>query len=129
MSRLEYMKNEPRTIVFYESPRRLLKTLEQFRDTFGEERHVSVAREISKLHEEHVRGTLAEVIDHFTKTEPLGEIVIILEGAIKGTDEANTSEDAENNGKKNYGNKGSTTANDFNALIMGNGKSKNKYKH
>lgn len=72
---------ETRTMVFYESPHRLLKTLQQFAEVFGPERRVSVAREISKLHEDHVRGTLAEVIDHFEQSEPRGEIVIILAGA------------------------------------------------
>jgi len=75
------LMRETRTMVFYESPHRLLKTLQQFAEVFGPERRVSVAREISKLHEDHVRGTLAEVIAHFEQTEPRGEIVIILAGA------------------------------------------------
>ncbi len=79
-TQLESLKAEPRTMVFYESPYRLLKTLKQFADTFGEDRQVSVSREISKLHEEHVRGTLSEVIAHFESTEPRGEIVIVLAG-------------------------------------------------
>lgn len=77
---MESLRNETRTMVFYESPYRTLKTLKQFRDFFGGERRVSVAREISKLHEEHVRGTLDEVISHFEQTEPRGEIVIVLAG-------------------------------------------------
>lgn len=77
---LESLKTERRTMIFYESPYRLLKTLQQFAETFGEERQVSVAREISKVHEESVRGSLAEVIAHFTETEPKGEIVIVLAG-------------------------------------------------
>lgn len=77
---LASLKDEPRTMVFYESPYRLLKTLQQFADVFGDDRQVSVAREISKVHEEHVRGTLAEVIQHFTETAPRGEIVIVLAG-------------------------------------------------
>lgn len=80
-TRLEELKKEVRTMIFYESPRRLLKTLEQFADVFGEERQVSVCREISKIHEESVRGTLKEVADHFRETEPKGEIVMILQGA------------------------------------------------
>lgn len=80
MTRLNALKDEPRTMVFYESPYRLLKTLTQFADTFGAERPVSVCREISKIHEESVRGTLQEVIAHFTATEPRGEIVIIVGG-------------------------------------------------
>ena len=59
---LAALATEPRTMVFYESPRRLVKTLEQFAEAFGPERPCSVAREISKVHEEHVRGTLAEVL-------------------------------------------------------------------
>lgn len=80
MTRLNALKDEPRTMVFYESPYRLLKTLTQFAETFGAERPVSVCREISKIHEESVRGTLQEVIAHFTETEPRGEIVIIVGG-------------------------------------------------
>lgn len=74
------LQDETRTMVFYESPYRLLKTLQQFADVFGEDRQVSVAREISKLYEEHVRGTLQEVIAHFTEKDPRGEIVITLAG-------------------------------------------------
>ena len=62
LSHLESLKDETRTMIFYESPYRVLKTLQQFRDIFGGERQVSVAREISKLHEEHVRGTLDEAV-------------------------------------------------------------------
>ena len=80
-TRLEELREELRTMIFYESPRRLLKTLEQFAEVFGEERQVSVCREISKIHEESVRGTLKEVAEHFRETEPRGEIVMILQGA------------------------------------------------
>ncbi|MBR4390259.1 MAG: 16S rRNA (cytidine(1402)-2'-O)-methyltransferase [Prevotella sp.] len=80
---LESLREEPRTMVFYESPYRLLKTLQQLADVMGSERQVSVCREISKVHEESVRGTLAEVIAHFTQTEPRGEIVIVLAGCGK----------------------------------------------
>ncbi len=80
MTRLNSLAEESRTMIFYESPYRLVKTLTQFAETFGPTRQVSVCREISKIHEESVRGTLTEVIEHFTKTEPRGEIVIILEG-------------------------------------------------
>jgi len=79
-TRLNALKDETRTMIFYESPYRLLKTLTQFAEVFGAERPVSVCREISKIHEESVRGTLQEVITHFTETEPRGEIVIILGG-------------------------------------------------
>ena len=67
-------------MVFYESPHRLLKTLTQFAEYFGAERQATVSREISKLHEETVRGSLAELIEHFTATDPRGEIVIVLAG-------------------------------------------------
>ena len=75
--------DEQRTMIFYESPHRLLRTLQQFADVFGADRQVSVCREISKLHEESVRGTLAEVTAHFEETAPRGEIVIVLAGADK----------------------------------------------
>lgn len=80
MTRLNALKEETRTMIFYESPYRLVKTLTQFIEFFGAERPVSVCREISKVHEESVRGTLQEVVDHFIETEPRGEIVIILGG-------------------------------------------------
>ena len=80
VSVLNALKEETRTMIFYESPYRLLKTLTQFAEIFGADRPVSVCREISKIHEESVRGTLQEVIAHFTETEPRGEIVIILGG-------------------------------------------------
>ena len=79
-SRLEALAAEERTMVFYESPRRLCKTLQEFSEVFGQERACSVAREISKVHEEHVRGTLAQVLEHFTAVEPKGEIVITVAG-------------------------------------------------
>jgi 16S rRNA (cytidine1402-2'-O)-methyltransferase len=68
-------------MIFYESPYRVVKTLEQFSEVFGANRQVSVCREISKIHEESVRGTLEEVIAHFKEHEPKGEIVIVLAGA------------------------------------------------
>ena len=80
---LESLRDEPRTMVFYESPYRLLKTLQQLAEMMGGDRQVSVCREISKVHEESVRGTLDEVIAHFTQTEPRGEIVIVLAGCGK----------------------------------------------
>lgn len=80
---LESLRHETRTMVFYESPYRTLKTLQQLRDVFGGDRRVSVAREISKVHEEHVRGTLDDVIAHFTETAPRGEIVIVVAGEEK----------------------------------------------
>ena len=80
MTKLKSLVDEHRTMVFYESPHRLLKTLTQFAEYFGPERQVSVSREISKIHEETVRGTLSELIEHFTATDPRGEIVIVLAG-------------------------------------------------
>ena len=111
-SRLEALKEETRSIGLYESPRRLLKTLQQLAEVFGGERQVSVAREISKLHEEHVRGSLKEVVAHFEQTEPLGEIVIVLAGR-DGTEPL-----AEEKEKPL----------DPMQMLMGTGKKKNKYK-
>ena len=79
-TRLQELATETRTMVFYESPFRLVKTLTQLAEIMGADRQVSVSREISKLHEETVRGTLEEVIQHFTQQEPKGEIVIVLAG-------------------------------------------------
>lgn len=79
-TRLKELALEPRTIIFYESPFRLQKTLTQLAEYVGEEREVSVSREISKMFEETIRGSLKEVIEHYTLNEPKGEIVIILAG-------------------------------------------------
>lgn len=79
-SRLEALADEERTMVFYESPFRVEKTLRQFAEVFGAERRASVSREISKLHEETLRGSLAELADHFAETEAKGEFVIVVEG-------------------------------------------------
>ena len=79
-TRLAQLAGETRTMVFYESPHRVLKTLAQFAEVFGAERQVAVCREISKIHEECVRGTLEEAVAHFTETEPRGEFVIVLAG-------------------------------------------------
>ena len=80
-SRLESLRDETRTMVFYESPYHVLKTLQQFAEVFGPDRPVSCCREISKIHEESVRGTLSEVITHFKEKEPKGEFVIVVGGA------------------------------------------------
>ena len=80
VTRLTALQAETRTMVFYESPYRLVKTLTQFMEFFEAERLVAVSREISKVHEETVRGTLAEVVEHFRQAEPKGEIVIVLAG-------------------------------------------------
>lgn len=80
LTRLNELAEERRTMIFYESPFRVVKTLEQFAGIFGSGRQCSATREISKVYEETVRGTLAEVIEHFKEKEPKGEFVIILEG-------------------------------------------------
>jgi 16S rRNA (cytidine1402-2'-O)-methyltransferase len=79
-TRFKELADEPRTIIFYESPHRLVKTLTQFIEYVGEERQVSVSREISKMFNETIRGTLTEVVAHFTSSEPRGEIVVVLAG-------------------------------------------------
>jgi 16S rRNA (cytidine1402-2'-O)-methyltransferase len=79
-TRLNFLKDEKRTMIFYESPHRLLKTLEQFIEFFGVERRVSVSRELTKIHEENARGTLTEVFSHFQSKTIKGEIVIVMEG-------------------------------------------------
>ena len=78
--RLLQLADEERTMIFYESPYRLTKTLEQFAGVFGPERPVSVSRELTKKFEQTVRGTLAEVAAHFAAHEPKGEIVVVLGG-------------------------------------------------
>lgn len=79
-TRLLALADETRTMVFYESPHRLVKTLGQLAETLGADRPACVAREISKVHEECVRGTLEELVAHFSQTPPKGEIVIIVGG-------------------------------------------------
>lgn len=79
-TRLKSLSDETRTMIFYESPYRVVKTLRQFAEYFGEDRQVSACREISKIHEESVRGTLSEVIAHFEEHEPRGEFVLVVAG-------------------------------------------------
>lgn len=79
-TKIASLKDESRTMIFYESPYRVVKTLSQFAETFGPDRPAAVCREISKIHEECVRGTLAELIEHFTTHEPKGEIVMLVGG-------------------------------------------------
>lgn len=79
-TRLQYIAELQHTIILYESPFRLLKTLQQLADALGNERQASVCREISKLHEETCRGTLAELIEHYKQTPPKGEIVLCIAG-------------------------------------------------
>lgn len=94
-SRLLSLADEDRTMIFYESPYRVVKTLEQFAEVFGPDRHVSCCREISKIHEESVRGTLAEVITHFQGTPPKGEFVIVLAGKAKSDERSARRKDRE----------------------------------
>lgn len=79
-TRLAELANETRTMIFYESPMRLVKTLQQFVDTFGGDREASVCREISKLHDTTHNGTLQQLVEHFTSQPPRGEIVVIVAG-------------------------------------------------
>lgn len=79
-TRLKELGNERRTMVFYESPYRVVKTLTQLAEYLGDERKGSASREISKLYEETIRGTLAELIIHFTQNQPRGEFVLTVEG-------------------------------------------------
>lgn len=80
MTRLKILAEETRTIVFYESPHRVLKTLTQLAEYMGEDRYAATCREISKVYEQTCRGTLTELISHFSVNEPRGEFVIVLSG-------------------------------------------------
>ena len=79
-TRLLLLANETRTIIFYESPHKLLKTLSQFVEYFGSDRNISISRELSKLHEETIRGSVSELIKHFEAKPVKGEIVIVVGG-------------------------------------------------
>ena len=79
-TRFKILAEETRTMIFYESPHKLVKTLGHFAEYFGEHRRISVSREITKLHEETIRGTITEVLTHYTNKPPKGEIVVIVEG-------------------------------------------------
>lgn len=94
---IQALAEEQRTMIFYESPFRLTKTLEQLAEVFGKERRACVSREISKIYEEHRRGTLDELIIYFTETPPKGEIVIIVEGAEKKKTKKNKYDNEEEN--------------------------------
>ena len=91
---LESLRAEQRTMIFYEAPHKLLSTLEDLRDAFGEDRGISLCRELTKLHEEVVRTTLGEAIAKYTETPPKGEFVLVLAGAPEKVEEAPTEEDA-----------------------------------
>ena len=79
-TRLIQLAEEHRTMVFYESPHKLIKTLKQFSDYFGEDRKISVSRELTKLYEETIRGSVKEVLDQFSSKPPKGEFVIVVAG-------------------------------------------------
>lgn len=79
-TRLKLLAEETRTIVFYESPHKLLKTLNNFCEYFGEDRQVSVSRELTKLYEETIRGTANKVLEHYSNKPPKGEIVVVVAG-------------------------------------------------
>ncbi len=80
MKRLQALKDEERSIVFYESPHRIVKLLEQAAEILGEDRKASISREISKKFEENIRGTLSELKEHFSQNQPKGEFVIVIAG-------------------------------------------------
>lgn len=79
-TRLEFLAEEKRTMVFYESPHKLIKTLSQFAEYFGEARQISVSRELTKMYEETIRGTIREVLAHFKEHSPKGEFVLVVKG-------------------------------------------------
>jgi 16S rRNA (cytidine1402-2'-O)-methyltransferase len=87
------LAEENRTMIFYVSPHKLVKTLAEFVQYFGEERPVSVSRELSKMHEETIRGSASEVLKHFEKTAPKGEIVAVVGGKLEKKESKNKSQD------------------------------------
>lgn len=82
-SRYLDLAQETRTMIFYVSPHKLIKTLTEFRTYFGDDRHVSVSRELTKLHEENIRGSVQEVLDYYTSKPPKGELVVVVAGKSK----------------------------------------------
>ena len=78
---LQRLQGETRTMIFYEAPHKLLRTLNDLRDTFGGEREITLARELTKLHEQTLRTTLAAAVEHYRETEPRGEYVLVVAGA------------------------------------------------
>lgn len=90
---LQSLAEEERTMIFYESPYRVVKCLEQFAEVFGPQRRVSVSRELTKKFEQTVRGTIAEVLEHFRRTDPKGEFVIVLAGKPKAKRETAAEEE------------------------------------
>ena len=102
-SAIRALAGETRTMVFYESPYRLVKTLDQLAEVFGGDRPGCVCREISKIHEEHRRGTLAELSAWFTEHEPKGEIVIVVGGCPDGRREHEEREDETSQSAASFG--------------------------
>ena len=88
------LKDETRTMIFYEAPHKLQNTLKDLTDAFGPERRISLCRELTKLHEQILRMTLGEALAYYTENDPRGEYVLILEGAAEASEEALTLEDA-----------------------------------
>ena len=91
---LDQLRNEQRTMVFYEAPHKLLSTLEDMAEAFGADRPISLCRELTKLHEEVVRTTLGQAIDKYNETPPKGEFVLVVAGAPAMEEEVPTAEDA-----------------------------------
>lgn len=92
--RLDEIKSLPHTLIFYEAPHKLTKTLEDMKAAFGGDRYCALCRELTKLHEEVIRGTLSELCKYYETTEPRGEYVIVVAGVEKKTDEKLTIEQA-----------------------------------
>ena len=95
-TRLKELSQETRTMVFYESPHKLLKTLQDFCTVFGSERPISVSRELSKLHQETLRGSAAQMLEHFQNQAPRGEFVIVLSGMDKKSIKAKITQSGPN---------------------------------
>lgn len=93
MKRLEALASEERSIIFYESPYRILKLLEQLREVVGPERRASLSRELTKKFEQTVRGTIGELLEYFQQHEPKGEFVVVLEGTTRLNRQKNENED------------------------------------
>ena len=94
-TKIQSLVSEERTMIFYESPYRLVKTLQQFAEAFGADRQASVSREISKMFEDTQRGTLQQLVEHFTATPPKGEIVIVVAGTDGKNNDTSVDEDDE----------------------------------
>ena len=91
--RLQGLQEESRTVVFYESPYRVLKLLQELQEYFGADRKVSISRELTKKFEENFHGNVAEAIIHFTQKEPKGEFVVVMEGKSKEENVAKTNKE------------------------------------